>query len=371
MGQLRVLHCIASMGGGGAERQLAYLSLGLVRLGWDVQVALTRGGPNLDALCTSGSAIHYLSRGAASMFRQLTQIIRSGRPDVVQTWLPKMDIVGGLAARISGARWVLSERSSGGLYPVTARNTARAWLGAGADAIIANSARGLEYWRTRVRDPQRLRVIPNAVPLPDGPIGTAADIEKLGIPGHHRVLLYVGRLDNEKNALTLMRGFELVLRSSADVTAVICGDGPLKERIASAVQQTALGNRILLPGYVHEVWPWMKRADVFANMSLCEGRPNAVLEAMGCGCPLAVSDIPEHRELLDCRSAVFADPTSPESIAEAIWAVLRHPLAAAERAARAQATVQNWSIDFVAGQYGAAYLDLIASARPGLARALN
>jgi glycosyltransferase involved in cell wall biosynthesis len=359
------------MGGGGAERQLAYLSLGLVRRGWDVQVALARGGPNLDALCTSGTAIHYLSRGAPSMFRQLTEIIRTGRPDVVQTWLPKMDIVGGLAAQISGARWVLSERSSGGLYPVTARNTARAWLGAGADAIIANSARGLDYWRPRVRDPQRLRVIPNAVPLPEGPIATAVEFEKLGIPGHHRVILYVGRLDNEKNALTLMRGFELVVKSTSGVTAVICGEGPLKERIASAVQQTGMGDRILLPGYVREVWTWMKRAAVFANMSLCEGRPNAVLEAMSCGCPLAVSDIPEHHELLDGRSAVFADPTSPESIAEAIRAVLRDPLTAAERAARAQITVQNWSIDFVAEQYGVAYLDLIGSARHGLARAAN
>jgi len=46
MEKARILYCIPNMGGGGAERQLVYLSGELVRRGWEVHVALLKEGPN-------------------------------------------------------------------------------------------------------------------------------------------------------------------------------------------------------------------------------------------------------------------------------------------------------------------------------------
>ncbi len=53
------------------------------------------------------------------------------------------------------------------------------------------------------------------------------------------------------------------------------------------------------------VWALMKKASVFVSLSAYEGCPNTVMEAMACGCPIIVSDIPEHREILDEQSALF------------------------------------------------------------------
>ena len=42
------------MAGGGAERQLVYLSRELVRRGWDVHVALIKEGSNFESLAATG-----------------------------------------------------------------------------------------------------------------------------------------------------------------------------------------------------------------------------------------------------------------------------------------------------------------------------
>ena len=49
----------------------------------------------------------------------------------------------------------------------------------------------------------------------------------------------------------------------------------------------------------------MKLAGVLVSTSRYEGRPNVIAEAMACGCPLALSDIPEHRELVPKDAALF------------------------------------------------------------------
>jgi glycosyltransferase involved in cell wall biosynthesis len=51
-------------------------------------------------------------------------------------------------------------------------------------------------------------------------------------------------------------------------------------------------------GFVENVEDYLGAADVFVSASLTEGCPNAVMEAMACGLPVVLSDIPPHREIL-------------------------------------------------------------------------
>src|ERR1017187_10569772 len=58
--KLRILHCIATMEGGGAERQLSYLAPALAERGWDVHLAIIRDGPNRAGLHRAGVQVHIL-----------------------------------------------------------------------------------------------------------------------------------------------------------------------------------------------------------------------------------------------------------------------------------------------------------------------
>jgi len=183
------------------------------------------------------------------------------------------------------------------------------------------------------------------------------------LESEQQVVLYVGRFHPQKNLGNLLLALSEVV-SRPGVVAVLCGDGPLNQFIQERLKEYLIAGRVLLPGYVSAVWNWMKRADVFVSVSLFEGHPNAVLEAMACGCPLVVSDIPSHREFLDEKSALLVNPRAPEKIARAIRSVLADPEAAERRALNARARAAQWSISAIARQYERVYEQVLDRNKP-------
>lgn len=115
---------------------------------------------------------------------------------------------------------------------------------------------------------------------------------KWGIGPGERLFVAVGSLIPRKDPLTLIRGF---LRSSSGTRdhLFLLGDGPL----LAACKKEAAGNKgVRLLGHVGDVRPYLQGADYYVSASHSEGLPNAVMEAMACGLPVALSDIPSHRE---------------------------------------------------------------------------
>ncbi len=358
---MRILHCVPSMGGGGAERQLSYLAGELTTLGWDVHVALVAGGPNLARLRRGGAVIHQLAaRGNHDprILWQLLGVMRRVKPDLVQVWMVQMEILGGLAAEMKRVPWIFSERSGEAAYPPSTKNRLRVVLAPRASAVVSNSSWGDEYWQLRTRERVARYVIRNALPLDEIDALQRVDCGEIGLGPEQKVILFAGRFSEEKNLRTLLSALEVVL-SPPQTVAVLCGDGPLRSEIERTVGERGIADGVWLPGYIDNVWCWMKRADVFVSPGLFEGHPNAVLEAMACGCPLVVSDIPAHREFLDERSALLVEPHDARGLAEAIMSVLAAPGAAAERARVARGKVAHWSTHAIALQYDEMYREVL------------
>src|SRR5689334_17836594 len=98
---MKILHCIPSMQGGGAERQLTYLAAELRRQGEEVHVAITSHGVNFDRLVAAGAVVHELhgrSPHDPALVLQLRALIAALDPAIVQSWLLQMDVVAGVAA---------------------------------------------------------------------------------------------------------------------------------------------------------------------------------------------------------------------------------------------------------------------------------
>ena len=359
---MRVLLCIPSMRGGGAERQLVYLAAGLRERGWKVHVALVHTGPNMEALYKAGAEIHRLygsNNYDPRILFYLWKIAQRFRPDVIHTWLLQMDILGGSVARWTRTPWVLSERSSHEMYPESVKNKLRVLLGSRADAIVANSSVGHDYWRSRVEKRVVLHVVGNGLPLEEIESAKPLTMKRAGCGEGDRLILFAGRFSAEKNVGNLLLALELVLEEPGTVAA-LCGELGTEQAISRILQDRALMSRILLPGYITNIWRWMKRASVLVSVGLFEGHPNAVLEAMACGCPIIVSDIPAHREFLDESCALLVNPHDPAAIAEAIKRSLSDPCEAQDRAMRAKERAMRCSIADMARQYEQVYLDVLA-----------
>src|SRR5262245_27108466 len=137
---MKVLHCIPSMAGGGAERQLAYLARGLSSRGVETHVALSRRGENYERLLRSGARIHELqisNNHSPGLVWSLNQLVQTIRPAVIQTWLTQMDIVAGAVALWNRVPWILTERNSAQRYSRGVKDRLRLWLGRRTSALVA------------------------------------------------------------------------------------------------------------------------------------------------------------------------------------------------------------------------------------------
>jgi glycosyltransferase involved in cell wall biosynthesis len=144
--------------------------------------------------------------------------------------------------------------------------------------------------------------------------------------------------------------------------ALLCGEGPLRASVEMRIDQSPHSNRFRLLGFSDNLWGWMRKADVLVSVSRFEGNPNVVLEAMGVGCPLVVSDIPEHREILNETMARFCTVDAVNEMASAILDVLNSRSAARERVEAARKRVAGWTVDESARQYLDIYTKVVQGA---------
>jgi glycosyltransferase involved in cell wall biosynthesis len=359
---MKILYCIPTLGDGGAERQLAYLAVQLSRMGHDVHVASSRGGTNLARFESAGVTWHPLggvSNRDPAIFIRLVRLMRKLRPDVVQTILTPMDLMAGAATLLTRTPWLLKESSSARLYGLGLRYRWRLALGRRAHGIVSNSAGGAAYWSSVGAAP--IGIIPNGVPLDE--------IEKAdselgldpGLQSDAKVLVFAGRLDAGKNVENLLVALSRIA-NPANFVAFICGDGPRLPQLERLARDLGIAQRLIFTGYVSNLWSLMKRADAVISLSRFEGCPNVVTEAMACGCPLVVSDIPAHREILDESTASFVDPEEPDEAARAIAEVLLGDGRAAARASAARAKAAEWTVETAARQYERVYQRLLSDA---------
>src|SRR4051794_36200961 len=201
---MRILHCIWSFGDGGAERQLAILAPALADRGHDIHVAYVYSGPAIELINRRSCTLHQINarhKHDMTIVSRAFGLIHELRPEIIQTWMLQMDLIGGAAARFFRRPWVLAERSSALGYPSSALNRLRLWSGRGATAIVANSDGGADYWAARGVDRSKITIVGNALNVAE--IDGAVPVKDEGLGTDDEVILFVGRLRREKNVSTL------------------------------------------------------------------------------------------------------------------------------------------------------------------------
>lgn len=352
---MRILHLIPTLSGGGAERQLALLAREHAENGVPSAIIYHGEGPNLAILQDSKVDLFPLSlRGNYDPMAlcAILRLIRRWQPDVIQTWLPQMDILGGIAARLSGVQHILSERASGPAYGNDWKSKARAAIGKRAHAIIANSQTGARYWQKQ--DARgAIYVIVNAIT----PFEPTAGEAPAGLV--HPAILYAGRIAPQKNLENMLAAIDLALDRTPDAHAYILGIGPQEMELRQWIAQSAAPHRIHLIGYVNNLHPWYSHSNVFVSVSDFEGHPNVVLEAASVGCPLVLSDIPEHREAIPADGALFVDGHNPANIADALLEALTDKAGSKARVEASKAYVADLSVANQSAQYLKIYQSLV------------
>ena len=145
-------------------------------------------------------------------------------------------------------------------------------------------------------------------------------------PGSPPVILSVGRLTEQKDFPTLIRGFALV-RAQIDCRLVILGEGGDLSQLLELTQTLGISTDVSFPGFTANPYAFMARASLFVLSSVWEGLGNVLIEALAVGTPVVATD---------CRygpGEILADgkygPLTPvgdaAALANAMQAVLEEP----------------------------------------------
>lgn len=111
--------------------------------------------------------------------------------------------------------------------------------------------------------------------------------QSMGIPPHHRVMLYVGRLAIEKNMETLFEMAKLAMSEDENLRLMVVGDGPYRTECQTITRSLGIGDRVKFVGFVPptEVCRYYTAADIFVFSSMTETQGLVVQEAMTYGLP--------------------------------------------------------------------------------------
>lgn len=229
--------------------------------------------------------------------------------------------------------------------------------------VVCSQAMRQEVQRLFGLTADKVAVIPNGVELRLAPPGGTFSREAFAAPGE-RLLLQVGRLVPEKGAAVLLQTLPILLQRHR-VRAVITGTGPYKEDLIRLAKQLGVADRVLFTGWLSDdqVQHLYGAADVAVVPSLYEPFGIVALEAMAAAVPLVVSDVGGLAEIVaDGRTGLKVPPGSPQALAAAIDALLRHPRMAGRLVAAAKQEVnQRYTWTAVAHQTAQLYSEVEAA----------
>ncbi|MFD2750940.1 CDP-glycerol glycerophosphotransferase family protein [Virgibacillus siamensis] len=113
------------------------------------------------------------------------------------------------------------------------------------------------------------------------------------------VFITIGRLSGEKGQEKLIRAFAEVQEDNQNSQLLILGNGPLKSKLLSLINELYLQKSVHLIGYKDNPYPYLKRSDCFIFPSNYEGQGLVLFEALTLGKTIIATDIVTNKEVLE------------------------------------------------------------------------
>ena len=144
---------------------------------------------------------------------------------------------------------------------------------------------------------------------------------RFGITESTRLLVWVGRLDRQKDPMLLVNAMKVAVEAQPEVHLLMIGDGIMRQQVEAHVDSLALSRHVSLCGAIppQQIAEIMQVADLFVLSSAYEGMPIVVLEALATGVPVVTTEVGEVRLVVeDGVNGFVVSERSPESFAHSI-----------------------------------------------------
>ncbi len=277
--------------------------------------------------------------------------------DIIQVFQPNLlAFIAVIAARLHRKRVIARDATCGGMSELD-----DFLLGASIASFVASHCDFVAISREVEADLLKRGVpadhivrVPNAVELPSDPADDS---------GEENTVITVGNLKGD----SLQKGFDVLILAWKRVTArmpqarlTIVGEGDFSA-FADLTRSLGIAASVHFAGPQVDVGAWLRANAIFVLPSRQEGMSNALLEAMSFARPCVVTNVSGSNELIeDGVNGLKVPKESPESLAEAVIALLERPAFATLLGRNARESVaKSHQPDDIARQYVSLYRSLL------------
>ncbi|MEM9416693.1 MAG: glycosyltransferase [Planctomycetota bacterium] len=185
------------------------------------------------------------------------------------------------------------------------------------DHVFAVSPELLQHCARRGVSPEKLSYLPNAIEL-DGyamrcHAGYQSTRQTLGLADGDSAIAVLGRLSKEKGVDRAVRLFAELRTQGQRANLHLIGNGPERGRLESLADSLGVADRVVFHGWSAGPGAILRGMDLLLSTSHREGMPNALLEAMALGVPVAataVGGVPEMLGQGACGELLAPNSTS-------------------------------------------------------------
>ena len=122
----------------------------------------------------------------------------------------------------------------------------------------------------------------------------------LNLKTDDKIIIFVGRLEKEKNVKFLIDAFEIVNKKIENTTLLLIGKGNCKTELINYMKSKKVQNIIFKGEVPNEIIPrFLSSANVLALCSVYEGSPTVIKEALACNTPVVSLDIGDVKAVLN------------------------------------------------------------------------
>jgi glycosyltransferase involved in cell wall biosynthesis len=301
--------------------------------------ALNHDGPAFEAARAAGARTFRLAKhGASDGLRQLADLMRRERVDLVNGHNATGGLYAALAARMAGVKVVFRTEHTihfpgrhSALYPLLEplSTVLTRRVVCVCQAVLESHVSRLP-WAAR-----RFVTVANGISSAAHTRPRGAIRSELGIDGDTPVVLSIGSLSPQKAHHHLIDAFATIAATQPSARLMVAGDGPLRETLTARIAAHGLEGRVRLLGARDDAADLLEACDLFVLSSEREGLPITLIEAMRAGRACVSTRIGGTAEAVDdgvtgrlvppgdggalgaALSALLADPTLRDRMGEA------------------------------------------------------
>jgi glycosyltransferase involved in cell wall biosynthesis len=141
------------------------------------------------------------------------------------------------------------------------------------------------------------------------------------------ILLFIGRLHEKKGIIYLIHAMGILINKLDNVKLVICGGGPLSDKLKRAVTDLQLNDNVFFKGFISEtdkiellaISDLLVVPSIIMESGETEGLPAVIQEGLSAGKPIIASNVSGANEIIiNGENGILIEEKSAEDLAEAI-----------------------------------------------------